>query len=50
MQEQISALTVSTVAPQHIPVRRNIEVGHGQGYLMIHCESVALQAQAEKAA
>lgn len=45
-----SALTVSTVAPQHIPILRNIKVCHGQGNVMIHSKSVALLAQVEKAA
>lgn len=45
-----TALTVSTVAPQHIPILRNIKVRHGQGNMMIHSKSVALLAQVEKAA
>ena len=42
-------LTVSNVAPQHIPVLRNIQVGHGQGHAAIHSPARALLAQVEEA-
>lgn len=43
-------LTVSTVAPQDIPARGDVEVGHGQGHVVIHLPARALLAQVEEAA
>lgn len=43
-------LTISTVAPQYIPGLWDIEVGHGQGHVVIHRPARALLAQVEEAA
>lgn len=43
-------LTISTVAPQYIPGLWDIEVGHGQGHMVIHRPARSLLAQVEEAA
>lgn len=49
-QDNIILLTLSTVAPQYIPVLGDIQVGHGQGHATIHRPARALLAQVEEAA